>query len=73
MQTILQQLQAAFERTGWTMDQLTVELAERGGIRLDRSSLRRQMIGESKMRTGVAEALANVMAVAIAVVPEPAA
>lgn len=69
MQTILQQLQVAYERTGWTMDELTERL-ERRGIGLDRSSLRRQMVGETKMRTEVAEALACVMGVTLAVVPD---
>ncbi len=71
MQTILQQLVLAYERTGWTMDELTEALEKRGGIRLDRSTLRRQMIGENKMRTEVAEALARAMSVTLAVIPDP--
>jgi ribosome-binding protein aMBF1 (putative translation factor) len=70
VQTILQQLQVAYERTGWTMEELATALEERGGIKLDRSSLRRQMIGENKMRTDVAEALAQTMEVTLAVVPD---
>lgn len=52
------------------MEELTTALEERGGIKLDRSTLRRQMIGENKMRTEVAEGLARAMTVVLAVVPE---
>jgi hypothetical protein len=69
VQTILQQLQTAYTRTGWTMEELTDAL-DRAGVKLDRSSLRRQMVGETKMRTEVAEALACAMGVTLAVVPD---
>lgn len=70
VQTILQQLQAARERLGWTMDQLNDALFKGSGIKLDRSSLRRQMVGETKMPIDVAEALAHAMSVTLAVVPK---
>ena len=68
MRTLLQQLQGAYERSQLTMEQLA-EALEREGFKLDRSSLRRQMIGESKMRTDVAEALARVLSVTLVVIP----
>lgn len=73
MQTILQQLQAAHERSGLTMEELARQLRKREGIRLDRSTLRRQMRGLVPMRTEVVEGLARVMSVTLAVVPDEAA
>ena len=73
MQTILQQLQAAHERSGLTMEELAKRLRKREGIKLDRSTLRRQMRGHVPMRTEVVEALARVMAATLAIVPDEAA
>lgn len=66
VQTILQQLRVAYERTGWTM----AELLDRSGLRLDRSTLRRKMVGEVPTTTEEAEALALALSTTLAVVPE---
>jgi hypothetical protein len=66
VQTILQQIQAAFARSGLTLD----ELRDRSGLKTERSNLGRKMAGKVGLRTSEAEALAAALSITIAVVPE---
>lgn len=66
VQKIHEQLLAAYKRTGWTIADLLV----RSGIKKDRSSLRRKLIGEQLMSCAEAERLAQVLGVTLAVIPE---
>jgi len=75
--TLIAQLRSAYERSGWTMD----ELLEQSGLDLDRSTLRRKLLVDEgsktdrhvPMRTSEAEALAKALGVTLVVVPEDGA
>lgn len=68
MRTLVEQLRDAYEKSGWTME----ELLERSGLDLDRSSLRRKLLDVKDavpMKTREAEALARALEVTLVVLP----
>jgi hypothetical protein len=77
MRSLVEQLRDAYERSGWTMD----ELLERSGLEIDRSSLRRKLLVDADsrqdrsipMRTEECEALARALGVTLVVLPDEAA
>lgn len=72
MRTLVEQLREAYEKTGWTMD----ELLTRSRLELDRSSLRRKILDVKDpiaMKTDEAEALACALDVTLAFIPDEAA
>lgn len=69
MRTLVEQLRDAYERSGWTME----ELLDKSGLGIDRSSLRRKLLDVKDpipMKTDEAEALAAALGVVLAWVPE---
>ncbi len=74
--TLIAQLRSAYERSGWTMEQLL----EKSGLDLDRSTLRRKLLVNEKsktdrhvpMRTEEAEALASALGVTLVFLPNEA-
>jgi hypothetical protein len=69
VRTLVEQLRDAYEKTGWTMD----ELLDKSGLRLDRSSLRRKLLDVKDpipMKTEECEALAAALEVTLVVLPE---
>jgi len=69
MRTLVEQLRDAYEKTGWTME----ELVERSGLEIDRSALRRKILDVKDpipMKTDEAEALARALDVTLVVVPD---
>lgn len=69
MRTLVEQLRDAYEKSGWTME----ELVQRSGLDLDRSTLRRKILDVRDpvpMRTEEAEALAHALGVTLVVLPD---
>lgn len=69
MRSLVEQLRDAYEKSGWTMD----ELVDRSGLELDRSSVRRKILDVKDpipMKTEEAEALASALGVTLVVLPE---
>ncbi len=69
MRTLVEQLRDAYEKTGWTMD----ELLDKSGLEIDRSSLRRKLLDVKDpipMKTEEAEALAQALDTTLVVFPE---
>lgn len=68
VRTLVEQLRDAYEKTGWTMD----ELLARSGLDLDRSSLRRKLLDVKDpiaMKTDECEVLARTLDVTLVVLP----
>lgn len=61
VQTITQQLSAAFAQKGWSVQ----ELLDRSKLPIDRSSLARKLSGELPMKVREAEVLARTLACVI--------
>ena len=61
MVTLTQQLNAAFEESGWSV----AELLAKTGLPIDRSSLSRKLKGELRMNTDEAETIASALGVTI--------
>lgn len=66
MPTLVEQLHAAYLRSGWSM----AELLRRSDLKLDRSTLRRKLIGETPMSTVECQVLAQTLGVTLVVIPE---
>lgn len=67
VRTLVEQLRDAYEKSGWTMEQLL----KKSGLHLDRSSLRRKLLDVKDtvpMKTEEAEALAHALDVTLVVV-----
>lgn len=68
MRTLVEQIRDAYEKSGWTME----ELAKRSGLDIDRSTLRRKILDVKDpvaMKTAEAEALAHALGVTLVVLP----
>lgn len=65
VRTTVQQLHAAYKRSGWS----AAEVVKRSGLDLDRSTLRRKLKGIRPMTTEESEVLAATFNVTIVVVP----
>lgn len=57
--TLSEQIREAFERSEMTV----AELLAKSGLDIDRSALHRRLKGETPMRTGEAEVLANALGI----------
>lgn len=71
MRTLVEQLRDAYEKTGWTME----ELVSRSGLDIDRSALRRKILDVKDpipMKTDEAEALARALDVTLVVIGDEA-
>lgn len=76
MLTLVEQLRAAFERSGLSMAELAT-LCAKQGFHLHPSTLRRKLIGDGRkgrrrtgLRTEECEAIASVLGITLAVIPE---
>lgn len=66
MATLIEQVRAAFKRSGWPVQKLLDE----SGLTCDRSSLHRKLHGEQPASSTELEAMATALGVTLAFVPE---
>lgn len=65
MRSLPEQLDAAFEATGWSVQ----ALLEKSGLEIERSSLQRKLKGKLRLNTDEAQVLATVLGVTLVWMP----
>jgi hypothetical protein len=66
--TIVEQLAAAYDRTGWSLDELSRRVAA-VGLDLDRTTLKKKLVGKCGTTTKQAEIMAVALGATLAWVP----
>ncbi len=69
MRSLPEQLNDAFERSGLSVQQLSILLLEKSGLEIERSSLQRKLKGKLRLNTDEAQALATVLGVTLVWMP----